>query len=198
MGYTAPPLSERIILHPGEHRAVRGKAVIQTLLGSCVAVCLYDELASAAGMNHFLLANRRYSRDLPLSITEAGRYGIQAMELLINDLLKLGADKRRLKAKAFGAGQIIETSSSDNFECVGDVNSRFIREFLKTEGIVLVSEDLGGPLGRVIHFHTDSGQVFRRFIKTGATIDVERKERDFWTAEIENHEKRSEDIILFK
>ncbi|MBP7096651.1 MAG: chemotaxis protein CheD [Spirochaetia bacterium] len=198
MAYTAPPLEQRLILHPGEHRVVKGKAILQTLLGSCVAACLYDEKAGVAGMNHFLLANKRYAKSMPLSVTEAGRYGIHAMELLINDMIKLGAEKKRIKAKAFGAGNIIETLGSDNFECVGDVNGRFIREFLATEGIELVSADLGGELGRVIHFHTDTHQVFRRFIKKQETLEIEKDERTFWTKEIERHEKPEGGVVFFK
>ncbi|HAP43347.1 MAG: hypothetical protein A2087_09420 [Spirochaetes bacterium GWD1_61_31] len=185
MEYRAPSLFDRIVIPPGGHRALAGKAVLQTLLGSCVAACLYDERAKVAGMNHFLLANSRYARSLPLTVTEAGRYGINAMEMLINDMLKLGAEKRRMKAKVFGAGNVVFGISSDNFLCVGDVNGRFIREFLKTEGIPLVSEDLGGELGRVIHFHTDTYEVFRRFIPRTQTVRLEEKEYTFWSSEVE-------------
>ncbi|HAE22961.1 MAG TPA: chemotaxis protein CheD [Spirochaetaceae bacterium] len=197
MSYSAPPLHDRILLRPGEHTAIHGKAVLQTLLGSCVAACLYDEGSGVSGMNHFLLANKRFAKSMPINATDAGRYGINAMELLINDMLKLGAKKNRLKAKVFGAGNIISSVASDNFLCIGDVNSRFIREFLATEGIQVVSEDLGGELGRVIHFHTDSYQVFRRFIPKTETIEIEKKERRFYKVEIHRRELSEGGVVLF-
>ena len=197
MAYRAPPLHERIILKPGEHTVVARGPVLQTLLRSCVAACLYDEAAGLAGMNHFLLANRRYAKDMPVNVTEAGRYGIQAMELLINDMLKRGADKRRLKAKAFGAGRILESETHDNFLCISDVNARFIREFLDTEGIPLLAEDLGGELGRVIHFHTENFSVFRRYIAKTETVQIEENERHFWSVEIQKRDRTEGAVFLF-
>lgn len=191
------PLHQRITLSPGEHRATTEKTVLSTLLGSCVAACLFDPVSRVSGMNHFMLANRRYARSMPLSITEAGRYGIHAMELLINDMMSLGAQRSRLKAKVFGGGAILDESSDSHFLCVGDVNQRFIREFLATEGIPILSEDLGGELGRVIHFHTDTFQVFRKFIPKTQTLRIERRELGLWKSQIEKPEDREGAIILF-
>lgn len=187
----------KVVLHPGDHYATNEPLVISTLLGSCVAACVYDPVAKIAGMNHFLLANRRYARNMPMSVTDAGRYGVHAMEILINDLLRLGADKKRLKAKAFGGGAVLEGIAKDNFACVGDVNERFIREFLSTEGIELTAEDLGGTQGRVIRFRTDNFAVFRKYIVPAATAKVERKERGFWQKQIADHDKDADKIFLF-
>jgi len=187
----------RINLHPGDRYATKENVMLTTLLGSCVSACLYDPVAHVAGMNHFLLANRRYARDLPLTVTDAGRYGVHSMELLINDMLRLGALKSRIKAKAFGGGAVVETLSHDNFLCVGEINERFIREFLATEGIVLAAEDLGGKQGRVIRFRTDNYAVFRKYIVPQATEKIERQERGFWEKEIEKHEHREETIVFF-
>lgn len=194
------PDMPKIILHPGEHYAAQGTFLVSTLLGSCVAACLYDPVAKVAGMNHFLLANQRYSRDMPLSITEAGRYGINAMELLLNSMIHLGAEKKRIRAKAFGGGQVLGSVAKNNFNCVGDVNGRFIQEYLKTEGIPLEAEDLGGDRGRVIKFRTDTYAVYRRFIQNTATLMVEKKELGYWEKAIKQHkieEEKKENIILF-
>lgn len=192
------PLHSRVTINPGEHRVTKEGQVFSTLLGSCVAACLYDPVAHVCGMNHFLLANRRYSRNMPLTITEAGRYGIHAMELLINDMMKAGAARSRIRAKVFGGGNILASIGESEFLCVGEVNQRFIREFLKTEGLALVSEDLGGELGRVIHFHTDTFQVFRRFIPKRQTISLEERELGYWRRSIETPaEKREGAVILF-
>jgi Chemotaxis protein; stimulates methylation of MCP proteins len=187
-------------IHPGERHAGKGTFLVSTLLGSCVAACLYDPVAKVAGMNHFLLANRRYAKEMPVSVTEAGRYGINSMELLINEMMHLGADKRRLRAKVFGGGAVLGSVSHDNFTCVGNVNERFIREYLSAEGIPLEAEDLGGVLGRVIRFRTDTFTVYRRFIKKTSTFLIEKKELGYWKKSIEQHqveEKKPGSVILF-
>ena len=145
----------RVSVLPGERHVSRQAIEIKTLLGSCVAACLYDEGARVAGLNHFLLASPRYARSLPFTETDAGRYGIHAMELLINDMMRLGATRKGLRAKVFGGASVLGLRGADNFLCVSEVNVRFIRDYLSVEGIPLVSEDLGGELGRVIHFHCD-------------------------------------------
>jgi len=193
----AVPLHLRTTLRPGEHRATKSTTVLSTLLGSCVAACLYDPVSRVAGMNHFLLANRRYARSMPMNITEAGRYGIHAMELLINDMMSLGAQRSRLQAKVFGGGAILDESTYSHFLCVGEVNRRFIWEFLAVEGIRVVSEDLGGEFGRVIHFHTDTFQVFRKFIPKIQTLRIEKRELGLWKRQIEKPEEREGAIILF-
>lgn len=187
----------KITLHPGEYHASASPVVISTLLGSCVAACLYDPVSGVAGMNHFLLANRRYSQTMPTSITEAGRYGVHAMELLINQMIHLGADRRRIRAKAFGAGIVLNTISHDSFLCVGEVNERFIREFCRNENIRVEAEDLGGDRGRFIRFRTDTFPVYRRFIVKHATNAVEQRERRFWEKAIEQRKDEGKETYLF-
>jgi chemotaxis protein CheD len=192
-----PTELRRVVIHPGDHYATADDVLISTLLGSCVAACLYDPVAHVAGMNHFLLANRRYAKNMPMNITDAGRYGVHAMELLINEMYRLGAEKKRIRAKVFGGGAVLDNIATDNFLCVGDVNERFIREFLKTEGILLEAEDLGGKQGRVIRFRTDTYAVYRKYIVPGATEKIEKKERGFWEKEIADHENKKDTVFLF-
>ena len=99
---------KRFTIDPGEYHVASGNVVISTLLGSCVAACLWDPVKRLIGMNHFLLANQRYSKSLSVIQSEAGRYGIHAMELLINAMLKAGADRANLQAKAFGGGNVLQ------------------------------------------------------------------------------------------
>ena len=173
--------------------------LIQTLLGSCVAACLFDPDSGVAGLNHFLLAAPRYSKDLPLTHTDAGRYGIAAMELLINDMVHLGAVRRRLKAKVFGGATVMfrDGQQRDNFFCVHEVNQRFIREYCKTENIPIVSEDLGGEKGRIVYFHTDTYRVLRRYIQVGALDKIEEKEHRYWKSKVEKPETEEGGITLF-
>jgi chemotaxis protein CheD len=174
--------------------------VMTTLLGSCVAVCLYDPLTGIAGMNHFLLGNKRYAKNMPMCITEAGRYGIHAMELIINEMLKMGARRVNLHAKAFGGGSLLyRQGGQDNFFCVGKVNERFILEFLRNEGIPLVRADLGGDSGRVIHFVSDhTYAVYVRKIRKTLNPRLVQKEKQFWQKSIETqeHDTAEPDIWL--
>ena len=182
-------------MSPGDRYATRTGTDIKTLLGSCLAACLYDPDAKVAGLNHFLLAAPRYSKSMPFVETEAGRYGIHAMELLINDMIKLGATRSRLRAKVFGGASVLGFSCESHFLCVNEVNQRFIRDYLATERIPIVSEDLGGSLGRVIHFHSDSYRVFRRFIRKAETERIEKGEEAYWERVVERPEPS--EAILF-
>lgn len=182
----------RITIHPGEHYVSNKDVVISTLLGSCIAACLYDPVQRVVGMNHFLLSNKRYAKDMPLCVTEAGRYGIHAMELVINNMLKLGAERKNLRAKAFGGSSLLpRTNKSDNFFAVGEVNSRFIVEFLRNDGIPLIASDLGGDRGRVIHFSSIDYSVRRRKIAKTRAMSVQRDERKYWMNSIKAEEKTS-------
>ena len=176
---------------PGEYCSMRQGGIISTLLGSCVAACLYDSVNGIAGMNHFMLTSRRYSKKLPFFEAESGRYGNYAMELLINDMLKAGASRGQLRAKVFGGAAILRKSEvMDNFACVGSVNCRFIEEFLTAERIPLVTSDLGGEQGRIIYFDTRDYSVYVRKIKRTHSVKVAERDHSVWQREIRKHEHR--------
>ena len=175
-----------VTLHPGEYHVSNKKVVISTLLGSCISACLYDPVNGIVGMNHFLLGNRGYSKDTPICLTEAGRYGIHAMELTINGMFRLGADRNYLKAKVFGGGSFFRPPvEPDGFLCVGELNNRFIVEFLKTDGIPLVAHDLGGNRPRRIHFSSDDFSVLVRKTKTDTSVALLKTEKQLWQKSLE-------------
>jgi chemotaxis protein CheD len=189
---------ERVTIDPGEYYSTDKPGVISTLLGSCIAACLYDPKNRLIGMNHFMLSNTRYSRDMPIHISEAGRYGIQAMELLINDMMAKGTNRRLLRAKIFGGATIVyrETENS-NFFCVGQVNCKFIREFLDNEGIPIDAEDLGGNFGRVIHFSNGDFSVHRRKIGNTRSKQLALRDRECWQRAIERQQIAQPQIDLW-
>jgi chemotaxis protein CheD len=190
---------KHVTLEPGELFATREPVTISTLLGSCVAACLYDPVNKVIGMNHFLLSSRRYSRDLPNFRSEAGRYGIHAMELLINEMMRMGAERKRVCAKVFGGATILQrTGSVGNFFCVGEVNCRFILEFLEDERIPILARELGGEKGRVIHFSNGDFAVYLRKIERGSSERLALRDRNCWLKAIEVQELThpSEDIWL--
>ncbi|SEI76229.1 chemotaxis protein CheD [Allopseudospirillum japonicum] len=173
---------KRILLHPGQFHVSTRPEVISTLLGSCIAACLYDKESGVAGMNHFLLAQRRLPHQEPLLNSEAGRYGMYAMELLINALLRRGARRTRLKAKIFGGANVLADSLGKQASVfnIGQVNIDFIHQYLQNEQIPLVTEDVGGQQGRVIHFVTRDQSIYLRRMGARDKWRVERQEQAYW------------------
>ncbi len=148
----APPRRDVTIIIGGVE-AAKEPTLIRTLLGSCVAACLYDPVMCIGGMNHFMLP---YSRD-GSQAEEATRFGAHSMDLLIGMMMRLGADRRRLLAKVFGAGHVLSgTASADS---VPRRNMLFIRQYLADEKIPVAGEDLGGRCARMVQFFTDSGRA---------------------------------------
>ena len=117
---------------PGEYFVSKDQLVIMTVLGSCIAACLWDSRAGIGGMNHFMLPEGD-------SADVSGRYGSYAMELLINEMLKAGARRESLQAKIFGGAQVMAGFTTMN---VGERNTRFVQEYLRTERIPLLAEDV--------------------------------------------------------
>ncbi len=134
--------------------------VMSTILGSCVAVCLFDPDAKVGGMNHYLLAEGHGS--------DSVRYGVNAMELLINGMLKKGADRSRLRAKVFGGGRMMQGMFD-----IGADNAAFAREFLGREGIPIDGESLGGDRGRRIRFWPTSGRARQLLLGKAEAIPAE-------------------------
>lgn len=149
------PLKTTTIVQ-GEH-AVSGDpaTVFSTVLGSCVAVCLHDTMAAVGGMNHFLLPGDETSRQG----RDVERFGVHLMEVLINDLMKLGARRERLQAKVFGGANIMRGLTN-----VGAANAEFARAFLRHEGVRIVAEDVGGARARRVQFWPVSGRARQLFV----------------------------------
>ncbi|MDR3568217.1 MAG: chemotaxis protein CheD [Syntrophobacteraceae bacterium] len=147
-----------VSIHVGEYHACRGAAIIETLLGSCVAVCLIDPVEKIGGMNHILLPG-----EATIGRCDAvSRYAVNAMELLINKIMALGGDRNRLQAKIFGGAHVIPSISLENG--VGRKNSNFVLQFLELERIPILSRDLGGKDTRRIYFRSDTGEVLLKRI----------------------------------
>ena len=117
---------------PGEYFVSSEDLVLMTVLGSCIAACIWDGRARVGGMNHFMLPDGDGS-------DSSGRYGSFAMELLINEMLKLGARRETMQAKVFGGGQVMAGFTTMN---VGERNTQFVMEYLSTERIPVVSQDV--------------------------------------------------------
>ncbi len=126
----------------------RPDVVMVTILGSCIATCLYDPVARIGGLNHLLLPEGKGADQHSL------RYGLNLMELLINALLKRGADRRRLVGKLFGGSHLIPGLAD-----IGSANARFAEAFLHDEGIPCLGKSTGGDRARRLRFWPESGRA---------------------------------------
>ena len=138
--------NDAVKILPGEYFVDDEDILIMTTLGSCIAVCLWDRVAHLGGMNHFML---------PDGDAGSGRYGSYAMEVLINEMLKRGATRANLEAKVFGGGQVIDGMTMN----IGERNTTFAIDYLKTERIPIVSKDVLGVHPRKVCFLPASGKA---------------------------------------
>ncbi|MDP2392748.1 MAG: chemotaxis protein CheD [Methylococcaceae bacterium] len=168
------------MIDPGELYVTKKNEIISTLLGSCVAACLYDPVNRVIGMNHFLLAQQHSANNIPLLSTDQGRYGIHAMELLINGMLKQGAQRVHLKAKAFGGGDVLKLGNEHRGDkSIGASNVEFIQTFLTAERIPLITSGLSGNIGRNIFFLAADYSVYVKKIDAVHQQAVIKEERQF-------------------
>lgn len=145
------PNKKQVTIKIGELHAASEPTVIYTLLGSCVAVCIYDKIKQIGGMNHIFLPGNS-------KIDSSTRYGENAIKYLIKNICSLGGDRRNLIAKAFGGAHVIPAISQKLG--VGSKIVDFVIDYLKKERIEIISHDLGGSKTRKVYFHTDTGMVY--------------------------------------
>jgi len=145
--YDARFKNDAVKILPGEYFVHHEDLLIMTTLGSCIAACLWDRNARIGGMNHFML---------PEGASESGRYGSYAMELLINEMMKRGASRSSMEAKVFGGAQVISGMNSLN---VGERNTTFVIDYLKTERIPILSRDVLDIYPRKVCFLPASGKA---------------------------------------
>lgn len=165
--------SEAVKLLPGEFYVTSENLLLVTVLGSCIAACVRDTVTGIGGMNHFMLPDAGSSQGLTGS---PARYGSFAMEVLINSLLKLGARRNLLEAKIFGGGAVMRELSSSH---VGERNAEFAVNYLKAEGIRLVSSDVLGELPRKVYFFPSTGKVLVRRIKEMKNTTILDREQNY-------------------
>lgn len=151
--------------------------ILATILGSCVSACIRDPIARIGGMNHFLLPGE----DTDSQLSDSARYGVFAMESLINGILKAGGQKHRFEVKVFGGGNVINNSAR-----IGSKNASFIRDFLRKEGFRIVSEDLEGEHPRSLHYYPATGKVMLRHLRRKDDILVAEEEAKYKKAIISN------------
>jgi chemotaxis protein CheD len=151
---------------PGEYYVSDEDVVIMTVLGSCIAACIWDSRLRIGGMNHFMLPEG--------GADTSGRYGSYAMELLINELIKRGSTREYMQAKVFGGGAVISGMTSLN---VGERNTQFVLDYLATERIPVVSKDVMDIYPRKVVFFPITGKAMVKRLAHAHPETLENQER---------------------
>ena len=178
---------------PGEFYVTKSEEAITTVLGSCVSACIWDQKNRIGGMNHFMLPLTEQDvksvrwGNVP---SDATRYGNYAMEHLVNELLKHGGERQNLQAKVFGGGKIIANMSN-----VGQKNSEFVLNYLATENIPLLAQDLEDDYPRKVLFHPTSGKAMMKRIQSLHNDTILSREQQY--QENLTHQPVEGDVELF-
>jgi chemotaxis protein CheD len=177
-------------LLPGEYYVTGRDMVLVTVLGSCVTACIRDRLSGIGGMNHFMLPDAGLDQDNPVSLS--ARYGAFAMEILINSLISLGAQRTLLEAKVFGGGNVLPGMTTMN---IGQRNADFALSFLSAEKIRVVARDLIDVFPRKVYFFPKSGKVLVKKLRNIHNDTIYRREIDYGTRLVK--EEVAGDVELF-
>lgn len=160
---------------PGEVYVTPHDELVTTVLGSCVSACIRDNKTGIGGMNHFMLPASSMQGNWEL---EAGgqstRYGMYAMEQLINEILKNGASRKDLEVKVFGGGKILAQMTD-----IGEQNSKFVQTYIRTEGLKLLGQDLGDIYPRKVVYHPRTGKVQVRKLRSMHNNTITEREKDY-------------------
>ena len=175
---------------PGEFFVSAEPMIVYTVLGSCISACIRDPLVGVGGMNHFMLPEPKEAGND--SWGESTRYGSFAMESLINEILKRGGNRNRLEIKLFGAGKIYEGHID-----VGAKNAKWVTEYLTSEGLAVVSSDLGDVFPRKVYYFTDSGRVLIKRIERVKNRTIADREQQYVAQIKEREQAPAEDVTLF-
>lgn len=158
---------------PGECYVTSLDMVLVTVLGSCVAACLHDPVARLGGMNHFMLPDTTQDESI---VSHPMRYGVYAMELLINDLLRRGGRRERLQAKVVGGGNVLRGYGAGT---VGERNASFVMRFLQTEGIRVAGHDLLNQYPRKVYYFPISGRLLVKELRALNNDTLAQREQQY-------------------
>lgn len=163
---------------PGEYYVTKNNEFIITVLGSCISACIWDEVAGVGGMNHFMLPDDSSASGAWSSSSNSAstRYGNVAMEHMINEILKNGGRKSQLRAKIFGGGQMLSSMTD-----IGQRNILFVDDYIKTEGISKIGEDVGSVYPRKVMFFPLTGRVRMKRLGNMNNDTVMQRESEYFS-----------------
>ncbi|MBN1496349.1 MAG: hypothetical protein JXA07_06240 [Spirochaetes bacterium] len=180
------------VLKPGEYHATADNGILGTVTGSSVVVCLYDRERGIGGMCHFIVPGTIGTKGILFD--DIARSGVTNMELLMGEIVKLGGDRRQLKAKVYGSGEVgVEDSR------IGDIlkgNLQFIEQYFKIEKIQIEEQDLGGTSRKKIFFEPKTGVVRKEEISPEDAALFVRLEKEYIDLVFKNKDKTG-DVHMF-
>lgn len=182
--------TEAAKIMPGEYYATARDMLLVTVLGSCVCACIRDKVSGIGGMNHFMLPDNGQDQNNPFG--ESARYGTYAMEILINQLLKMGAKRSNFEVKVFGGGAVLRGFTVAN---VGEKNAEFVLKFLKTEKIPIAAQDLLDIYPRKVYYFPQTGLVRVKKLKQVHNDTIITRETEYSTRL--HYSKMEGDVELF-
>lgn len=148
--------NEMINVPQGEFKVASGEGkILTTILGSCVATCLWDPINRVGGMNHILLPAGS-TKNSPMAMSD----GVNLMELLVNTMLRSGARKDNIRAKVFGGASMFDRAGG-----VGEQNQSFALWFLENENVPILKQSIGGNRGRKVRFSPSDGSAQMKFLE---------------------------------
>lgn len=177
-----------VVLGTGACYVTDDDDILTTALGSCIAACVHDPVRRVGGMNHFLLPFIEH--ELHEKESQSTRYGVHAMELLVNEVMKAGGRRCDLEVKVFGGAGLMARGGDS-----GQRNIEFVYKYLKIEGLRLVAADVGNTWPRRLEFHARTGRARVRRLQAVAAPRVSEQERRY-LRELE-HTSIEGDIELF-
>jgi len=178
---------------PGEYYVTINDESIVTVLGSCVSACIRDRVFGVGGMNHFMLPEDSSAGEGSWAMGgKAARFGGFAMEQMINDILKNGGLRKNLEVKIFGGGKVIKNMSTMD---VGQRNIDFVKNYIETEGLTLLSEDVGNIYPRKVIYFPATGKVRLKKLRNMHNNTIVEREMKYRTKIIEK--PATGDVELF-
>jgi chemotaxis protein CheD len=142
-----------VFLRPGTIFCAAAPSIVSTVLGSCVAVCLWDAHLHIAGMNHYVLPHSVHKQS-------SARFGDVAIDQLLDGLTQLGCRIGNLRAKIFGGAEVLPFGATG--DTVGNQNVRVALELMQRHGIPILTRSTGGQTGFMIRLVTETGDVLVR------------------------------------
>jgi Chemotaxis protein; stimulates methylation of MCP proteins len=133
-------------------------------LGSCIGICIHDPLLKVGGMAHIMLPTASGMGGNP------AKYADTAIELMLKEIFRLGANHSRLRAKMAGGAQMFSFPGKQPVLKIGERNAEAVEQELKKNGIPLLIADVGGSFGRTIHFDVGTGKLHIRTINQGEKV----------------------------
>ncbi|MBL8251898.1 MAG: chemoreceptor glutamine deamidase CheD [Candidatus Competibacter sp.] len=177
----------------GEYYVTHCQEMITTVLGSCISACVRDKVANIGGMNHFMLPEENRPGDDAghRGLSADAAYGSYAMERLINCVLKYGGRRENLEIKIFGGGRIMGGMTD-----IGLQNIKFVRSYLRTEGLNIAAEDVGGDLPRRMAYLPATGKVLVKRLRNVRNETIVRQETAY-RDDLRRAENKGGDVELF-